>query len=177
MFKEFSNLVLSRQSCRDFNDKPLDRDVVKTIAETAMLAPSACNSQPWRMYCVTDEKAVKGVTCALQEGGHNKFLTGAKAYIVVCDKQATLRPGTESKFDRNHFVKYDVGELIAYITLTAQSLGVASCIIGWINYEQLKEVVGYADDEICNIVVALGYTDTPTRTKMRKDKAELIKFL
>ena len=151
--------------------------MVKTIAETAMLAPSACNSQPWRMYCVTDENAVKGVTCALQEGGHNKFLTGAKAYIVVCDKQATLRPGTESKFDRNHFVKYDVGELIAYITLTAQSLGVASCIIGWINYEQLKQTIGYADDEICNIVVALGHTDTPTRTKMRKDKAELIKFL
>jgi nitroreductase len=175
MYSDFLDLVKRRQSCRDFNDKPLDSKVVETIAETAMLAPSACNSQPWRMYLVTNEETVKKVTDAVQERGHNKFASGAKAYIVVCDKQATLRPGTESKFDRNHFVKYDVGELIAYITLTAESMGVASCILGWINYAELKQAIGHPDEEVCNIVVALGYTDTPIRTKVRKDKAEIIK--
>jgi len=175
MYTDFLELVKRRQSCRDFNDKPLDSKVVETIAETAMLAPSACNSQPWRMYLVTNKETVKKVTIAVQERGHNKFASGAKAYIVVCDKQATLRPGTESKFGRNHFVKYDVGELIAYITLTAESMGVASCILGWINYAELKQAVCHADDEVCNIVVALGYTDTPIRAKVRKDKAEIIK--
>ncbi len=175
--ENFESLIKARQSCRDFNDKPIDRETVIKIAELAMLAPSACNSQPWRMYCVTEIEKVKEVCAAVQERGHNKFASGAKAFIVVCDKNATLRPGTEQKFDRNHFVKYDVGELVAYITLAAESMGVASCIIGWINYADLKRTVGYPDDEVCNIVVALGYTDTPVRPKIRKDKAEIIKIL
>ncbi len=175
--ENFERLIKSRQSCRDFNDKPIDKETVVKIAELAMLAPSACNSQPWRMYCITEQEKVKQVSHAVQERGHNKFAKDAKAFIVVCDKNATLRPGTEQKFNRNHFVKYDVGELVAYITLAAESMGVASCIIGWINYADLKAAVGYPDDELSNIVIALGYTDIPVRKKIRKDKDKIITVL
>ena len=52
-FKDFEQLILTRQATRDFNDKPLDKEVVLQIAKATMLAPSACNSQPWKLYSVT----------------------------------------------------------------------------------------------------------------------------
>lgn len=175
MYDAFKKLVMERQSCREFSEKPVSEQTLREIAELAMLAPSACNSQPWRIYIVTGNDKVQAVAEAVQDKGHNKFSSSAKAFIVITDKTATLRPGTEAKFDRNHFVKYDVGELVAYLTLAAKAKGVESCIIGWINAEKLKNAVGYLDDEICNIVVALGYSDIPVREKVRKNKDEIIK--
>ena len=177
MFEQFQELVKRRQSCRDFNDKELDVKIVEQIARLAMLAPSACNSQPWKMYLVTENKDLEGVRNAVQDRGHNKFTDGAKAFIVITEKQATLKETISSKFDRNHFVKYDIGELVAYITLGAESLKVSSCIIGWINQENLRSAVGYSDGEVCNVLVALGYSDIAVREKIRKSEQEIIEIL
>ena len=49
MEQKFLELVNNRQSCRDFNDKPLERETLERIVELGRLAPSACNSQPWKM--------------------------------------------------------------------------------------------------------------------------------
>lgn len=174
MIEQFEKLVKTRQSCRNFNDKPLEKETVYKIADLARFSPSACNSQPWHMYCVTSPDKVKQVAKAVQGMTHNKFASGAKAFMVLCNKMATLKPGVESKFDRNFFVKYDVGELIAYITLTAESMGVSSCIIGWLDPKDIQKIVGHPEKERCEIVVALGYSDIPVREKVRKPAEETI---
>lgn len=172
----FEQLIKTRQSCRDYNDQPISDETLEKIAELAMLSPSACNSQPWKMYLVNGEKASE-VTPALQERGHNPFLTGAKAYIVITEQQAVYKTFVKSKFDKYHFVKYDIGELLAYITLAAESMGVKSCIIGWINQEELRSIVGYGEGEECNVVVSLGYSETPVREKKRKEREEVIQIV
>ena len=174
---DFENLVKTRQSCRDFNDKPLEKDVVEQIVSLATLAPSACNSQPWKMICVTDESKLDAVAKSLQDRGMNKFTDKAKAFIVLVEKQATLKERVSVKFNRNHFVKYDIGQLCAYITLTAKYKGVESCIIGWINQDALRNAVNYGEDEESNIVIALGYSDCEIRDKIRKDKDQVITIL
>ncbi len=173
-YEQFLEFIKTRQACRDFNDKPIDKALVKKIAQTAMLAPSACNSQPWRLYCVTDSQKVTEVAKSVQWKLQNKFLDNAKAFICVADKVATLKPEAMTKFDRNHFVQYDVGEVIAYITLAAKSLGVESCIIGWVTADKMKDILNLAEDERCNIVIALGYSDSPIRNKIRKPEENVI---
>lgn len=177
MFELFKDLVKQRQSCRGFSDKEIEREKLDKIIDTARLAPSACNSQPWKMVCAVQNDSVKAVCECLQEKGHNKFLNSAKAYIAVVNKNAKLKETIESKFDRNRFVKYDVGELIAYITLTAKSLGIDSCIIGWVNEQKLSQVLALEENEKCEIVVALGYSEIETREKVRRDRADVVKFI
>ena len=175
MKEYFTKLVNERQSCRNFNDKPLDKELVVEIAKQAALAPSACNSQPWKMYVVTEPERLEKTAKALGAKGHNKFLVNAKAFIVLADKQATLKEGV--RFDRNHFVKYDVGQLCAYITLTAKSMGVETCIIGMVNQDLIGDAVGLKKGEHCNIAVALGYSDSPLRNKVRKKYDDVIEIL
>lgn len=174
MFETFFKLVNDRQSCRDFNDKPLEKETIDKIIELSMLAPSACNSQPWKMYVITEENMLKNVARTLQDMMMNKFTNKAKAFIVLGECNATLKLGASLKFDRNHFVKYDIGQISAYITLTAESLGVSSCIIGWVNEKELKKVLSMPEEERCSIVIALGYSDIPKRKKMRKDKDKIV---
>lgn len=171
----FETLVKTRQSCREFNDKPIEKQTLEKIVELSRLTPSACNSQPWKMYVVTEPERLNLTAQALGLNGHNKFLSGAKAFIVLAEKSAILKPGV--RFDRNHFVKYDIGELLAYITLSAKSLGVESCIIGMVDQTLIGNAVGLEEGEICNVAVALGYSDIALREKKRKPTDEVIKLI
>lgn len=177
MFNDFTQLVLNRQSCRNFNDKPLQKETIEKIVDLAINTPSACNSQPWKMYVVTDETKRKQVAESIQFMSVNKFVDDAKAFIVLAEKDAVLKPSASSRFDSKHFVKYDIGELIAYITLGAQSLGVSSCIIGLVNQEKITKAICFEEGELANIVIALGYSDIETRAKDRKDKDQVVKYL
>lgn len=176
-FKDFQSLVLSRQACRDFNDLPLEKEKVEEIAKLAKYAPSACNSQPWKMYCVTEEERLEEVKKALQRSGRNKFLDKAKAVIAVTEKATTLKPDVLKFFGLDHFVKYDVGELVAYITLAAKSMGVESIVIGWMDKEKLLSAIQAEKGEDCTLVVALGYSDSPLRKKDRRKDEEVIKMI
>ena len=177
MQQKFLELVNNRQSCRDFNDKPLKRETLEKIVELVRLAPSACNSQPWKMYVILDEEVRKKVAKTTQDCMMNKFVDKAKAFIVLAETGATLKERIIAKFSNKHFVKYDIGELIAYLTLGAESLGVSSCILGWVNEKNLKEVLSIPEDESVSIVIALGYSDIEKRPKARKDMEKIVKFI
>ena len=177
-FLEFEKLVKERQSCRDFNELPLEREKVEKIVDLARNAPSACNSQPWKMYVATTPEKVSEVIAPLMDGNRNTFLKKAKAVIVVTEKEAdNLKEDVKKRFSLDYFVKYDVGELIAYLTLGAKAIGVESIIIGWINLENLLKTVGAEKGEKVALAVALGYSDAPLREKVRKPKEKTVKFL
>lgn len=173
---EFERLVETRQACRKYLTKPVEREKLQKIVETGRLAPSACNSQPWKMYIASGEKA-RDIAPCMQDLGMNKFLSGVPAFIVVTETDARLKPGAERKVSQNHFVKYDIGELVAYLTLEAKNLGLDTCVIGWVNGETLRKVVGYHENEQCTLVVAVGYSDCETRVKVRKPIEEIAVFL
>lgn len=46
----------SRTSVRAFTDEPVAKSQVMALLRAAMLAPSACNQQPWRFYVIYDKK-------------------------------------------------------------------------------------------------------------------------
>jgi nitroreductase len=177
MFNEFSNLVNIRQACRKFNDKPVEKEKLDKILDLSRLAPSACNSQPWKVYCVTSTCVSNAVRESLQGDNHNKFLDEVNTFICVSEIDAKLRSDVGSAFDNNHFVKYDIGEIVAYITLSAKALGLDTCVIGWIDEEKLAKALNLTENEKCNLVIAVGYSDIPVREKIRKPFEETIKYL
>ncbi|MBO5713400.1 MAG: nitroreductase family protein [Clostridia bacterium] len=166
--------IKTRQSCRNFNGEKPPLELLNEIAELALLCPSACNSQPWKIYLVYDNEKVEEVAKSTQDLGMNKFASNAGAFFVVADQNAKLMIGAGLKFDQNHFVKYDVGELIAYLTLLCKEKGLETCILGWVNDKKLKNAVNYSDNEVCNVVIAVGYSDIPLRKKVRKPASEKI---
>ncbi|CAD7287074.1 nitroreductase [Campylobacter suis] len=54
---DFQTTVRSRQSIRDFLDKPLSKDEINEILLDAQWAPSATNTQPWITHVVSGQKA------------------------------------------------------------------------------------------------------------------------
>lgn len=60
-----------RYSCRDFLDKPVERDILEKIVEAALRTPSWQNSQPWDVYVAgykTSKKIIHDVNNPLERG-------------------------------------------------------------------------------------------------------------
>jgi nitroreductase len=177
-YKEFLELATTRQATRGFLDKRVEQEKLDKIIQVARLAPSACNSQPWKMYAVSSPDMVKKVTDCFQGENRNTFTSTATAVVVISEVMPeNLKPDVVKKYGLDHFVKYDVGELLAYITLSAKTLGVDSCIIGWMDSEKLKSVLNAKDNEVFGTAVVLGYSDAPLREKSRKPLAEIVEFI
>ena len=175
--KDFKSLVNSRQSCRDFNGEQVTKEEIDKVLEIARLSPSACNSQPWKVYVAISPEKCKEVAKTLQDRGRNKFVDNATCFVAVAEKPRPLKPEIADRIRIDHFMKYDIGEYVAYFTLAAKELGLETCIIGWIKHDELKEVLNMPNDQICNLVIAVGKSTCEIREKKRLEISDTVKFL
>jgi nitroreductase len=69
-------LAAARRSTRAFREDVVPRDVVRDLLETAALAPSTFNTQPWRVHVLTGEalhRVSQAILAADRLGAHPIF--------------------------------------------------------------------------------------------------------
>ena len=136
--KDIEKLYLHRQSCRSFDlERPVSDELLREVCRLALLAPSACNSQPWKLLAVTGEKA-KQLATGVQDLGMNKFASDAPAFIVVLEDTGNLTATVGSRFKNTDFLHNDIGIMTAHLVLAAEAAGLATCILGWRSEEKLR---------------------------------------
>ena len=82
-----------------------------------------------------------------------------------------------AKLKKNDYRSLDIGILSAYITASATEQGLSTCILGWLDDKEIRELCGL--EYPVRLVITLGYakeTDT-LRPKKRKDMDALVKFM
>lgn len=52
---ELSTAIETRKSIRAYLEKPVEKEVISSILESAVKSPSATNIQPWKIYAVTGD--------------------------------------------------------------------------------------------------------------------------
>ena len=75
-------LYLKRQSTRKYSDKKVADEDLEKICRLAALAPSAKNSQPWKMFAINGDKAAQFAHC-VQMFGANGWTQHCPAFIVI----------------------------------------------------------------------------------------------
>ena len=164
-----SELIEKRYSCRNYANKPVDRALVEKICKEAVKAPSACNSQPWKMYAINGERA-KALTPLIQIYNSNKWADNVSAYIVIEQTAPNAREKFGERLLKSNFVANDIGILTAHIVLAAESLGVQSCILGMRDEKKIAEFLSLPKKSKFPLIIALGYADKDdaVRPKARK---------
>ena len=170
----FSHMVSLRESCRNFKTDPIPKEQLISIIETARIAPSACNSQPWHLTLAMGESAKKVASCT-QELGMNRFTDNCPAFIVISEEPATLSAKLGGAVKNQQYAQMDIGILTAHICYAAQDFGISSCILGWFNEERLREVTGIQKNRRIRLVIALGYAASDElRAKKRKELSDIL---
>ncbi|MCL2874612.1 MAG: nitroreductase family protein [Defluviitaleaceae bacterium] len=171
----FSELANKRASCRKYSDKKVTDEQITDILKIAMLAPSACNSQPWKFIAATGEKASL-IPPHLQHLGFNKFTSDVSSFIVICETKAVLMSALDGKVESQRFAQMDIGLATAHIIFAAEDMGLATCILGAIDEPKIKEILEIPEDINVALVIALGYSNSEARAKSRESFDEMVSF-
>ena len=170
----FTEIAQNRYSCRSYDaTKMVEDEKIKAILESAILSPSACNSQPYHFTVCKGEKA-KEVAKATQSMGMNKFASDAPVMIVISEGNYNKTASIGAKMKGNDYRSIDIGIATAYLTAEASAQGLGTCILGWFDDKKIRKICGL--ETAVRLVVSLGYAKegSVVPTKKRKAFDELV---
>lgn len=163
----FMDLVKTRQSVRKYSNKPVESEKLEQCIEAARLAPSACNSQPWKVVIVNDpvlkEKVAQETHSSVVQ--FNKFVHTAPVILVLVMEKPNISASIGSKIKDIDYAHIDLGIAVEHICLQAAELGLGTCILGWFNEQPIKELLNIPNNRKIGLLISIGY---PENSEIRK---------
>ena len=165
---QLEQLYLKRQSTREYSDKPVTDEQLKEICRLGVLAPSAVNSQPYKLYAVNGPKAKDFCKC-VQVLGSNKWASSCPAFIVIKEGKPAIVERLGQRLLKTEFLPIDIGILSAYIVLAAEDMGLQTCILGMRDEKEIAKFLGVEEGSKFPLVIAVGHAAEgyPVREKKR----------
>lgn len=156
----FLELVSKRQSCRKYQNRPVDRGMIERCLEAARLAPSACNSQPWRFIVVQDPVLRAKVSEAAFSGifRMNSFAINAPVLVFLIREKSRYAAQMGGQVRGVQYNLIDLGIAGEHFILQAAEEGLGACWIGWFNERAVKKVLGLSWHVKVDLMISLGYS-------------------
>ncbi|MGB9006653.1 MAG: nitroreductase family protein [Candidatus Aminicenantales bacterium] len=146
-------LYRGRRSVRQFQPKPVPRELLMRLADAARLAPSAANRQPLEFILLDDPAVCARVfphlrwAAYISPAGDPRPGQEPRAYVVTLVNTAVRDKGYE----------YDVGAAMMSMIMTAWAEGVASCWLISVDRAEVSRLLGIPETHRLDSVLALGY--------------------
>jgi nitroreductase len=177
---DFGKLLRVRQSVRKYDDRPVEGEKINSLIEAVRLAPSASNSQPWKLIIVDDPELKDKVARATfsKAISFNKFVVQAPVLAVLAVEKPKLVTQIGARIKRIDFPLIDIGIAAEHFCLQAAELGLGTCMLGWFNEKRIKELLRIPRPIRIGLVITLGYPadNSPLRAKSRKKMNEMSSF-
>jgi len=194
--------VRQRRSIRKFKPDPVPDECITELLESARLAPSGCNAQPWRFKVVRDPAK----RLLLAQAAHNQMFIAEAPVVIVCcaDVQGYLDGSVSGIQDlgkigavEDNVVKvllkgiaqmrtYTVEQLgdriaanvaiaIEHMVLRALDFGLGTCWVRFLDAEKIKKMFGWAENLLVVALLPVGYpAEAPAPRKRLPPEALLI---
>lgn len=164
----FPELINHRQSVRKYKDKPIEREKIEQLIRAVQIAPSACNSQPWKLIIVDEPELKNEIAKATfnKAISFNKFTTEAPVIAILVIEKAKLIAEIGGKVKNQEYAQYDIGIAATHFCLQAAELGLGTCIIGWFDEKKIQQLLHIPKKRKIGLIVTLGYP--PEGYKIRK---------
>ncbi len=164
----FIELAKSRNSVRNYKEKPVEKEKLDIILESGRIAPTAANQQPCKFLVLENKNSIKKLQNACNP--HNAPL----AIIICADKNiAWTRP-----FDKNSMIEIDASIATDHMMLCAQDLGLNSCWITYFHPDELVKQFNIPKNLIPINILVIGYSDEGKTSKcLKKDRKPIDSFV
>ena len=196
---DVSEAILKRRSIRKFKPDPIPEEKIKLLLESARLAPSGTNTQPWRFIVVKDNDT----KTKLQKAAHNQRHVKRAPVIIACcaDLKAfkefpervdeLIESGALPERTREVFIPYlkkgmstvtrdalmiaaaaNVAIAVEHIVLQAVEIGLGTCWVRWYEDNQVKEILGIPEhiEVMALLPVGIPDEDPVSRPRLGLDK-------
>lgn len=145
--------IMTRTSVREYADKEISREDLRTILEAGMAGPSCVNARDWSFIVVTQPEMLNKMADA--NGRPAQPLRGAKLGILICGDLERAFQGAPD------YWVVDGAIAAQNIVLAAKSLGIGSVWLGtWPQMNRVSALTALFDlpeHVVPHSILSLGY--------------------
>ena len=172
--------IKKRRSIRKYINKPVEDEKIIQLLESARLAPSGSNTQPWHFIIVKSELSRQ----KLAEVSHNqKWMISAPIFIVcVADIRCRISEDvgisiTEDspQVELKQIIR-DTSISIGHILLEADNLGLGTCWVACFIQEEIRPILNIPADKYVVGIITLGYANEAPKARPRKKIEEITHY-
>ncbi|MBO5095917.1 MAG: nitroreductase family protein [Bacilli bacterium] len=184
---ELVETINNRRSIRKYKDIDISNDIVEDLINSARLAPSAKNRQPWEFMIVKNKTKNEIADIMLEQLKESKVSLERKIYNANSSVKATANIMKQApililvfKPKEDNWIIGDslsIGAAIEHICLRATDLELGSLWIRDIVYTQkeIAKLVGKDDMELIS-AISIGYPDENPKQRPRKNLNEMLEW-
>jgi nitroreductase len=161
---KFGDVINSRRSIRKYKSDDIPKDYITEILNSARIAPSGSNKQPWH-FIVVNKKEI------IQKLGLPKWANEAPVIIVCCVDPLEGR-----------WYIIDGSIAFEHLILSATNLGLGTCWIGRFyenlgeTDERIKKILNVPEHMRVLAVTPLGYPAEEPGEKYRKKLTDITHY-
>jgi len=131
--------IHTRRAYRSLEPVEITDELVRDLAESAQLAPSCFNNQPWRFVFAHDPEVLKQLHGAMSRG--NDWVQAASMVIA-----AFTREDLDCRIKGRDYYLFDTGMAVAFLMLRATELGLVAHPIAGYSEGEVKEILSIPED-------------------------------
>ncbi|MFO7815372.1 MAG: nitroreductase family protein [Halanaerobiales bacterium] len=157
--------IKKRRSLRSLEPVEITDELIEDLAESASLAPSCFNNQPWKYIFVHDEDKLDQVFETLSEG--NEWAQPASMVIGVAAKRED-----DCNIKKREYYLFDTGLSTSMIMLRATELGLVAHAIAGYNEKKAKSVLSIPEEYRLITLVIIGKHSNESKDILSEKQAK-----
>ena len=169
----FMDLAKERYSVRKFTSEEVSQDLLDKVIEAGMVAPTACNIQPQRIYVIKSKEGLAKID-ALTHCRYGAPVVFLFAYNEDEEWQNPKQPGIVSG-------QQDVSIVATHMMFEATDLGLGTLWIDLFPNAEAEKAFGLSLNEKAVLLMALGHASPGAEPSANHTKkrpvSELIRYL
>ena len=168
---DLMEIIKGRRSIRKYQEKEVPEDALRKILESIQWSPSWANTQCWEVVVVKDA-AQKSKLADVLPGGNPAAKAVANAPVVLClcaklESSGYYKGKVTTKF--GDWFLFDTGIAAQSLCLTAHDLGLGTVIVGLLDHDKTKTVLGLGEGYEVVALIPLGYPNHAPSAPKRKE--------
>ncbi len=171
---DLMDIIKGRRSIRRFQDKPIPEKDLQQILEAVQWSPSWANTQCWEIVVVKNREMKERLNEALSATNPaRKGLPDAPVVLALCGKlRSSGYYKGEASTKLGDWLMFDLGIATQSVCLAAHNLGLGTVIVGSIDHNKAKEVLGVGQGYELVALIPVGYPAKDSAAPKRREVSE-----
>jgi len=176
---DLMSIIKGRRSIRRYQEKDIPEAHMQQILEAIQWSPSWANTQCWEVVVIKDA----GIKKRLKEEAlpptnpASKGLLEAPVVMALCGKLNTsgFYKGQATTKHGDWFL-FDLGIATQSLCLAAHNLGLGTVVIGLLDHDKAKKVLGVGDGYDLVALIPVGYPAKDSPAPKRREMSEFTHY-
>ena len=170
----FLQFAKERYSCRSLKDQPVEKESIDMIIKAGMMAPTACNYQPAKIFVLESADALAKAKQLCRQS----FISPCPVIFVIGADESR---GWVRDYDGKNFAEVDASIIATHMMLEIHDLGLATTWIGHFDPAAFQETFPAMQGYSLIALFAVGYpaddaVPSPLHSRTRSEAELAVRY-